>query len=77
MPTLVTVAEVLRNQKEALKLEVVTGAKTLHRAITVSEVNRPGLALSGYLEHFRAERIQIIGRGEHSYCLQDNQKKLA
>ena len=77
MPTLVTVAEILRDQKDLLKLEVVTGAKSLHRAVTVSEVNRPGLALSGYLEHFRAERIQIIGRGEHSYCLQANQKKLS
>lgn len=77
MPTLVTVQEILREQKETLKLEVISGAKSLHRAVSVAEVNRPGLALSGYLEHFRAERIQIIGRGEHAYCLQANPKKLA
>ena len=63
MANLVTVQELLREQKDALKLEVVCGGKFLHRAVTVPEVNRPGLALSGYLEHFRAERIQIIGRG--------------
>lgn len=38
------------------------------RRIILSEVNRPGLALADHLEHFRSERIQIIGRGEQAYC---------
>jgi HPr kinase/phosphorylase len=33
----------------------------------VSEINRPGLAFTGYFEHFASERIQIIGIGEHAY----------
>ncbi len=31
------------------------------------EVNRPGLELSGYLEHFEASRIIVIGNQEFSY----------
>ncbi|MBI4056936.1 MAG: HPr(Ser) kinase/phosphatase [Elusimicrobia bacterium] len=65
-----TVGELLREKKRDLKLELVAGEGNLERKISVPEVNRPGLALGGYLEHFRSERIQIIGRGEHAYCLQ-------
>lgn len=64
-----TVGELLKGQRERLRLSLVTGAKTLRRRISTPEVNRPGLALSGYPAHFRAERIQIIGRGEHAFCL--------
>lgn len=40
-----------------------------HR-ITVSDINRPALQLSGYFEHFMSERIQIIGTVEYSYVNQ-------
>jgi len=30
-------------------------------------VNRPGLQIVGYFEHFQKERIQIIGNVEHNY----------
>lgn len=33
----------------------------------MAEVNRLGLALTGYLDYFPAERIQILGLGEHTY----------
>lgn len=35
--------------------------------ITKNEVNRPGLPLSGYLEHFDRERIQVLGMVEYGY----------
>ena len=35
--------------------------------ITVPEINRPGLQLAGYYEHFPSERIQVIGNVECSY----------
>ena len=31
------------------------------------DINRPGVQLTGYFEHFDASRIQIIGFVEHSY----------
>ena len=35
--------------------------------ITTPEVNRPGLALTGFLDVFDEERIQIIGNAEYKY----------
>ncbi len=36
-------------------------------SITTPEVNRPGLILAGFFEHFEAARIQILGHAEHRY----------
>ena len=35
--------------------------------VSCTEVNRPGLAFSGFTEIFEPFRIQIIGRAEHQY----------
>ena len=35
--------------------------------VTTSDINRPGLQLSGFLEHFGSDRIQIMGMAEMSY----------
>ncbi len=35
--------------------------------ITIPEINRPALQLTGYFEHFANERIQIIGYVEYTY----------
>ena len=35
--------------------------------VTTSDVNRPGLQLSGYMEFFGTDRIQIIGKVEMTY----------
>ena len=42
------------------------------------EVNRPGLALAGFVEMFEATRIQILGRSEHRYLaeLSDSQRAI-
>ena len=37
------------------------------RKITVSDVNRPALQLTGYFEHFEENRVQIIGTVEYTY----------
>ncbi len=37
------------------------------RYITTSDVNRPGLELAGFMDHFANERIQVIGKVESSY----------
>ena len=51
-------------------MEIFAGADGLQREIAVSDLNRPGLALGGFFENFRWERIQVIGRGEHAYLNQ-------
>ena len=37
------------------------------RYITVPEVNRPALQLTGYFDHFDSVRVQIIGVVENTY----------
>ncbi|MFH1725179.1 MAG: HPr(Ser) kinase/phosphatase [Elusimicrobiota bacterium] len=66
-----TVGDLLKEQRERLRLELIVGKKSLTRRILTPNVNRPGLALAGFLTPFRAERVQIIGRGEHAYCMKD------
>ena len=47
------------------------------RFITVPEVNRPALQLTGYFDHFDSVRVQIIGVVENNYLetLDKEQKK--
>src|SRR5271169_3015674 len=61
------VADLLKEKEGDLQLTLLAGAKGLSRQVTVSEINRPGLALSGYLDYFPSERVQIMGLGEHTY----------
>ena len=63
----VTVADFLEAGGEALSLSVVAGADNLDREIEEPIVNRPGLALTGFYDHFAAGRLQLIGKGEMAY----------
>ncbi len=51
----------------ALDLRCLCGRKGLSREIYSTDVNRPGMALTGFFDRFVGERIQIIGRGEFAY----------
>jgi len=60
----VTLSEIIRD----FRLEIVTGYdKVDDIMITTSDINRPGLQLTGYMENFDKRRIQIIGMVETSY----------
>lgn len=72
-----TVGDLLKELGERLRLELLSGEKSLGRRIRVPDLNRPGLALSGFLERFRAERVQVFGAGEQAYCQKTDAKKLA
>lgn len=49
------------------ELEVVAGFQGIGRHVYTSDVNRPGLALSGYLDYFASDRVQILGNTEIHY----------
>jgi len=66
MPVL-DVGTLLREKSDDLKLELVAGEGGLGRKITVADINRPGLAFTGYFEHFPYERTQVIGISENTY----------
>ncbi len=51
----------------ALDLRCLCGRKGLSREIYSTDINRPGMALTGFFNRFVGERIQIIGRGEFAY----------
>lgn len=51
----------------SLKLKCLAGRKGLSKVISVPDLNRPGLALSGFFESFAYQRVQIFGRGENAY----------
>ncbi|MBR5980167.1 MAG: HPr(Ser) kinase/phosphatase [Oscillospiraceae bacterium] len=57
---------------QALKLEVVYAPSPLDELfLDTAEINRPGLIIAGYTEHFDPHRIQIIGLMEQSYLEQE------
>ena len=43
--------------------------KTEPILIEKKEVNRPGLQLAGFFDHFEPQRIQIVGKVEYHYLL--------
>jgi HPr kinase/phosphorylase len=63
----VPVRGLLRPEAAGLRLRLVAGRSGLGRAIQLSRVQRPGLALSGYTEYIRYGRVQIIGGSEVGY----------
>ena len=51
----------------SLNIRCLAGRSGLSREIKASDINRPGLALSGFYESFAFERVQVFGRGEYAY----------
>lgn len=47
--------------------QVISGYQGIGRKVYISDVNRPGLALSGYLDYFASDRVQILGNTEIHY----------
>jgi HPr kinase/phosphorylase len=66
----ITILDLLQlefKEHDDLRLKCIAGRPGLIREITLPEIDRPGLALSGFFENFAYKRIQVFGRGENSY----------
>ncbi|MFP4499866.1 MAG: HPr(Ser) kinase/phosphatase [Candidatus Hydrogenedentota bacterium] len=63
----IAVARLLDRMQDDLDLEVMGGFQGMGRPVLISDINRPGLALSGYLEYFANDRVQILGNTEIHY----------
>jgi HPr kinase/phosphorylase len=61
----ITVEKILEHQD--LSLRVVSGHDGLSKKIVNSEINRPGLSLTGFFDFFAYDRVQIFGKGEWAY----------
>lgn len=63
----IPVARLLDPIAPDLELEVLAGFQGIGRPVPISDINRPGLALSGYLDYFANDRVQLLGNTEIHY----------
>lgn len=49
------------------EFKVIAGYQGIGRQVYISDLNRPGLALSGYLDYFASDRVQLLGNTEIHY----------
>jgi HPr kinase/phosphorylase len=67
-PEAVTAERLLHeNRLTSLSLRVLAGARGLSRPITNPRLQKPGLALAGFLEYVKPGRVQVIGSSEAQY----------
>jgi HPr kinase/phosphorylase len=64
---MVTIAELLEARGAAWSLTVLAGETALANAVTVPRIQKPGLALAGYLPQIHPERVQVVGNTELKY----------
>ena len=64
---MVTVAELVEAHGASWKLTLLAGSTSLANAITVPRIQKPGLALAGYIPMIHPERVQVIGNTELGY----------
>jgi HPr kinase/phosphorylase len=62
-----TVRRFLEAGRGALDLGLLQGESHLGRVVREPAINRPGLALAGFLRYFAHRRIQVIGLAELTY----------
>lgn len=48
-------------------LELITDEHTLDNEVSVTEISRPGIQLTGYNDNFATKRIQLFGTQEYNY----------
>lgn len=76
-PASLTVGQFYTNHAERLGLRLEGAAMGLGRVIREPTINRPGLALAGYLNYFASKRIQVIGAAELSFLRNLEEKTAA
>lgn len=64
----ITVATLVAEKQDEWHLKVLAGRTALAaRAVSTSDINRPGMALAGFTGVFLSERIQIVGSTELTF----------
>ena len=51
----------------SLGLELVAGHKGLERPIDWPRVQKPGLAIAGFMDYVKPNRVQILGKSEFDF----------
>jgi HPr kinase/phosphorylase len=61
------VQELEENRERHLELSLMAGRKGLKKKITHSQIQKMGLALTGFIQFINPERLQVIGNTEMAY----------
>ncbi len=74
-----TVSKLFEDNKERLQLELLNNEASFGRKISEPDLHRPGLAMSGFVDVFTYQRIQIVGNTESEYLgkMSSTQRKKA
>jgi HPr kinase/phosphorylase len=65
--TELSIRKLLKTYGRLLGLKVVAGQEGLDRVINSSDTYRPGMALTGFVELFTVDQLQILGNTEMEY----------
>ncbi|MBI5375128.1 MAG: HPr(Ser) kinase/phosphatase [Candidatus Schekmanbacteria bacterium] len=67
MKKFITVKQFFNETKEDLNLSILCAKNSLRNKISNYHIQKPGLALAGYLENIKSETVSILGNTETSY----------
>lgn len=65
----ITVRELLTDDGQHLEVELVAGEEGLDREINSHRIQKPGLAMTGYVDFVKDGRVQVLGESETDYLL--------
>ncbi len=65
----ISVRELLTEDGRHLELELLAGADGLEREIVFHRIQKPGLAMTGYVDFVRGGRVQVLGESEMRYIV--------
>jgi HPr kinase/phosphorylase len=63
----VRVGDILESSGAELQLTVLAGQQGLGRTVSATRIQKPGLALTGYVDFVQKGRVQILGSTELTY----------
>ncbi|MFQ5720444.1 MAG: HPr(Ser) kinase/phosphatase [Acidobacteriota bacterium] len=66
----ITVDSLIAGTAENLAIEVLAGGEGGQRVINQARIQKPGLALAGFVEYLHRGRVQILGNSEITYLKQ-------
>ncbi len=69
------VSELLSEKAAPLTLQLVAGKEGLGKKINFPKIQKPGLALTGFIEYVRPGRVQILGESELAFLRQFDQSR--
>ncbi|MGA1840423.1 MAG: HPr(Ser) kinase/phosphatase [bacterium] len=74
-PKFLTVRKLFEEKRDFLSIKLLSGKSGLNNKILKARLQRPGLALSGYMDKLDPDRIQVLGSTELDYLASLEEKK--